>query len=72
MKTKIYSVNVPEHSEPVSVDVICAPTGEVCGETQYLEPGENSINIALTGSGTVTYNVYVNSSYVTSVTMNFD
>ena len=25
-----------------------------------------------TGSGTVTYNVYVNSSYVTSFTMNFD
>ena len=68
----IYSVNVADHTEPVSVDVICAPTGEVCGETQYLEPGENSINIALTGSGTVTYNVYVDNSYYTSFTMTFD
>ena len=47
-------------------------TGEVCGETQWLEPGENAINIALTGSGEVTYNVYVNGSFYTTFTMNFN
>ena len=72
MKTKIYTVNVADHSDTVAVDVICAPTGEVCGETQYLEPGENSINIALTGTGTVSYNIYVDSSYISTFTMNFD
>ena len=70
--TKIYTVSVEDHAEAVSVDVICAPTGEVCGETQWLEPGENAINIALTGSGVVTYNVYVNNSFYTSFTMNFN
>ena len=54
------------------MDVICAPTGEVCGETQWLEPGENAINIALTGSGEITYNVYVNGSFYTTFTMNFN
>ena len=72
ISTKIYTVSVEDHAEPVSVDVICAPTGEVCGETQWLEPGENAINIALTGSGEVTYNVYVNGSFFTTFTMNFN
>ena len=71
ISTKIYTVTVEDHSEAVSVDVICAPTGEVCGETQWLEPGENAINIALTGSGEITYNVYVNGSFYTTFTMNF-
>ena len=67
----MHTITVEEHSEPVTVDVICASTGEVCGETQELAPGENSINIALTGSGSVTYNVYVNSSFYTSFTIDF-
>ncbi len=71
MTTKIHTVTVEDHAEPVTVSVICAPTNEVCGETQQLEPGENSINIALTGSGSVTYNVYVNDSFYTSFTVNF-
>lgn len=72
MKTKVHSVSVDDHTESVTVDVICASTGEVCGETQQLEPGENAINIALTGSGSVTYNVYVNGTFYTSFTEDFN
>ena len=71
MNTKVHTITVDEHTEAVTIDVICASTGEVCGETQELPPGENSINIALTGSGSVTYNVYVNSSFYTSFTIDF-
>ena len=71
MSTKVHTITVDEHTEPVTVDVICASNGEVCGETQELAPGENSIDIALTGSGSVTYNVYVNSSFYTSFTIDF-
>lgn len=69
--TKVYTVSVEDHSEPVTVDVICAPTGERCAETVQLEPGENAINIALTGSGNVSYNVYVDGSFYSTFTMNF-
>lgn len=72
LSTKVHTVTVEDHTEPVRVDVICASTGEVCGEPQQLEPGENAINIALTGSGSVTYNVYVNDAFYTSFTETFN
>lgn len=71
MSTKVHNITIPEHDESVTVDVICATTDEACGETQSLEPGETSINIALTGSGSVKYNIYVNGDFYDSFTEDF-
>ena len=71
LSTKVHTITVDDHSEPVTIDVIVASTGELCGESQPLEAGENSVNVALTGSGSVTYNVYVNGTFYTSFTENF-
>ncbi len=72
MVTKIYTITVADHTEPVKVDVICTATNERCGESQYLEPGINSIDIALTGSGSVSYNVYVEDVIYNAFTMDFN
>lgn len=72
MVTKIYTVTVADHTEPVKVDVVCAENNARCGESQYLDPGTNSINIALTGSGTVSYNVYVGDILYNAFTVDFN
>ncbi len=71
MVTKIYTVTVPAHSDTVKVDVLTA-SNAICGESQYLEPDTNSIDISLDGSGSVTYNVYVDDKFSYAFTIDFN
>ena len=70
-QTVLHTITIPDHDSAVTVEVICADDGSICGEPQELAPGENSISISLTGSGSLTYNVYVNSNYDSSFVVDF-